>query len=211
MVDAMLSLKMVSVADGEAQWFYRHSASTDTAAEKETVDYYYLSEGTKKTKKKKLVWGLLAASLGVSAAVVGARVNENGTSFAQRNMGFGLAWASVLPLTIGIAMTTAGLVAQAKPPIYQSPDEVLCARPPFFENPFVSQPVPADEKGESPVLHSTLIDGIADHFFETVRTLSLDIAVQPPAPAPSPAEATVLPSAKEGQSVVITEKGGSGE
>jgi hypothetical protein len=223
---ASLSLKMVSATDGTTMWFYRHGSSRKSSLNKTTADYYYLSEGSKKTKKDKLAWGIVAASLGIAAAVAGAHLNDHGTSLAQRNIGFGLAWASVVPLTAGIAMTTVGLVSVLKRPVYESPDDVICARPPFFDNPLASQS--ADEnrtdqgmgdlenkEPESPEIAQTdvspsrsmIVDEIADHFFAAMQQLSLDRAVAPPPPpAPPPLQETAA-SPEEAPRIVIIERG----
>lgn len=187
-----LSLKMISPADGTAQWFYQHGESVENPIVTESSDYYYLSEGTKKTKKGKIAWGVTALSLGVAAVVSGVHLNEEGTSFATRNLGFGLAWVSILPLTIGLTMTMVGVVAQAKPPVYQSPDEVVCARPPFTENPFALQGVPDTARAEgdgSTLSDSVLQDKMADHFFAAVAVLQADTAGRPP-------EAKIPPAAE---------------
>jgi hypothetical protein len=207
MTGATLSLKMISVEDGSAQWFYRHSVENEAVGDTQTVDYYYHSEGTKITKGDKIAWGLAVTSIGVASAVIGARLNEHGDSFAKRNIGFGLAWASILPLTVGTTLTIIGIAAQAKKPVYETPDKVLCARPPVTENPFEAQHArfdadapeenaddtygPSQQFGpSSPQKKHLVVDALADHFIAEVTRLSEDRTRRPPDEYHTPAAET---------------------
>ena len=210
-----VAIKMVSPRDGTAKWFYRHSVDDDNRPTKTTIDDYYLSEGSKKTKVGRLVSGVLFSSIGISGIVAGSQLNKNGDSFARRNIGFGVAWLSTLPLTVGLILTTVGIVAQAKPPVYQPPDTVICAREPLEENPMqgtAPEKAPVDEGPvrQAPLKETTepettpqepetppQVETLAKHLFGEITALSLDRTFEP-VPTPSdalPTDATIDPDA----------------
>ncbi len=183
-----LSLKMVSVKGGDAEWFYQHGVRREGEVSDDVQDYYYLSEGTKTTKRGKLAWGLTALAAGTAAVVAGVRLNEDGTSFATRNLGFGLAWASVLPFAVGLTLTTVGIVAEAKKPVYQPPDDVLCARPPFVENPLLLDASSTDGPPQPPLPPASdrmLMDRLADDFIESLQAKHSTTAARPPEVRPA--------------------------
>ena len=192
-----MSVKMVSVSDGAAAWFYRRGVRDEGAGEIDSNAFYYLSEGTKKTKPKKLVGGILSLSIGIATVASGTYMNQNGTSFVSRNLGAGLAWASIIPLTVGAILSTVGIVAQAKPPVYQSADEVLCAKPPYTENPFGGGSASADQSalsgppapiGPSQRGDTEVTARLVDDFFSALNTLSRDRTS-----SPMPTTATRVP------------------
>ena len=213
-----LSMKMVSGKDMSSKWYFSDTITLPHDASS-NPELYYLSAGKKEQAIGRLIAGTLLTGLGITAVVVGKRMNDHGESFVKRNAGFGLAWASVVPFGVGLPLGVIGLVKTVKPPEYQQPIDVLCVGEPMDRNPFLNSDTSSNQTRSNEKLRQINLP-LSDHFLRALATLQSErVQIAPPPVEPiepqalpatdattqvSPAE--ISPSALVKEAIVIEEK-----
>jgi hypothetical protein len=208
-----MSVKLVSAQDGVSQWSYRHSVDREkkAALEKTEKDLYYAAQGHKTRGVGKIVMAGVFAGIGIASAVVGARLYEGGTSLVIRNVGVGLSWFTILPFAIAIPVGSVGIYHEAKAPVYDAPEDIVCRNASIGINPLLSPDEAAADEADSLSMKdettlaatsssggaflqkndSYLVDELVTHFYTALNTLSREY-VPPSEPPPDPSKSIII-------------------
>lgn len=153
---ATLALKMVSVVDGHAQWFYRRTV-VPREQPPVTRDLFFSAAPVKKSGRGLIIAGAVLTAVGATALGLGiSMVKDSSPGSGIQITGDILAPVGGAAILSSIIVTVVGSVRETRDPVYSLPEEVLCVGRGSTTSPLTaSRELPRPQETVSPPSGST--------------------------------------------------------